>query len=239
MAILILASISLVAGVFAQDRRKPGQPGNASYTNPQLALDVLDTGMSQKEIGVTAEQHDRLALARRALREQLVGRFDKLPPDQRQQREFETQVDSALQSASEQITSVLTPNQLARLNEISNQVCRANLFLCRDVLDTLNATEEQVNRIDTILQNRTKSIDALQAATGINVPHVVTNDYVAKRLEVFDIEDAINKMVFQEITMVFTNAQRERLCAMLGKPIDIHRLGRELLLASMKNGIEE
>jgi hypothetical protein len=230
IALLTLTGLSFAASVFAQDHRQPGHGGNAADIAPQVALDLLATDMVQTEIGVTAEQRNRLALVHGALREQLCGRF-VTEPDQRQQQEYFARVDSATQSASQQLASILAPNQLVRLKQIAYQQGRSTLFRCPEVLDALGATQEQTSRINAILRHENQSIEGLYAATGTNIPQVVTDDFLAKHLEVLDIEDAINKVVFEQITTVLTDQQRARLQAMFGKPIDVHRLRHERLVA--------
>ena len=217
LTILVVAALS--CAVFAQGGgqgrgggrmfRMGGPGGGGSLSMLVNRSDV------QKELGLDSGQKSKLEAMADRRREEMRARFEEMrnngggnggPPDgeamMKEMREREAK-------ASKELADVLKPEQMVRLKELGIQRAGNYAIMNPDVQAQLGVTDAQKKQID--------DLQGKQRAAMESVMEKARNGEI-ERDEIRGLMEKNSKIMGDELGKLLSQAQREKLKAMAGKP---------------------
>jgi Spy/CpxP family protein refolding chaperone len=143
-------------------------PNAAAETGPGWGL--LDNDFVRLELKLTPEQQQKIGELIQSARNDIQSIRSKLPSqEQRQQilKQVEKRVDAVYQNYRQKVEDILTPEQRARLREITIRLQGMRSVDNADIAAALNLTDEQKTKIQNAVQHfRDTRHDIIRSSRG-------------------------------------------------------------------------
>lgn len=210
LAILLVGALS--CAVFAQGGGQ-GRGGGRFMRGGGGSMSMLAMRSDvQKEIAVTSDQRAKLEAMAEKRREEMQARFEEMrnggggPPDR---GAMETNMREMEAKNAKQLAEVLSVEQIARLKELGIQRAGNMSVLNPDVQKELGITDAQKSQIETLQGKQREAMGA--------VMDKMRNGEI-EREAMGEIMQKNNKIMGDELAKILSQAQRDKLKAMAGKP---------------------
>jgi Spy/CpxP family protein refolding chaperone len=197
----------------------PGGPG------PMSKLMLLGSEQVRKELKVTDEQKTKIDEAQAAARERLRGQFgnfqdfQNLTQEEREKRfaEFRERGMKAVNEDNAKVETILSGEQVTRLNEISLQIRGVAALAEEGVTKELNLTEDQKQKIQSAFQSqRTKQEELFRG-----VRDIPAEEREQKFAEMREKNDQLRKETESTVLGVLTAEQKDVFELMKGEKFEL------------------
>ncbi|MBS1724093.1 MAG: hypothetical protein JSS66_14200 [Armatimonadetes bacterium] len=197
--LVVSMALILAVGASAQGRGMRMMGGGG-------AAFLLQREDVRKDLGVTADQQSKLEAIQSDMREEMRAKMQDLQGDREAMMAEFRKMQEAM---TKKINEVLTVDQQKRLKEINIQINGNRSVLQPDIAKEIGLTDDQNAKI--------KDLQAKQNEANQAVFEKVRNGEI-DREQVQEIMDKNNKSLDEEIGKVLTQAQKDKLKDMSGKP---------------------
>lgn len=238
-AMLALGMLLCAGDALAQEQGGRGRGRGFSFggfgrggSSSQLMLVASEA--VQKDLGLSAEQTEKLGKLRDEIREAATPeefrnlsdedrrkRFEEfrhLSEDERRKRfeEYRTKAEATGKEIAAKyepkVAEVLTPEQRDRLKQIARQAAGSRVFQDPEVVKALNLSQEQQDMLKALADDAAKQIESLPRAEG--------SDFAQRFTKIREIDTTLT----QNSTEVLSQEQRGQLEKLKGKPFDMAQL---------------
>lgn len=200
--ILVMIGVAAITATsFGQ--RFGGMMGGPGGGNPSMLLRRDDV---KKDLALTDDQKAKLQEMQDGMRQKFMDAFQNAGEDQEARQKA---MAAIMKDVTDQVNKILTADQQKRLKEISVQLGGNAAVLQPDVQKDLALTDEQKAKIKDLN-------DRQQAANREIFQKVQSGDI--QREDVGDLMQKNTKVLNEEIGKVLTQAQKDKLKDMGGKP---------------------
>jgi Spy/CpxP family protein refolding chaperone len=167
----------------------------------------------QDELKLSKDQVEKVTEALAKVREDMSDEMAKLRSRDTAQEERTAIVKKLGEANAKAVDAVLKPEQLKRLHQIENQQAGLNLFTKEDVQKTLKLSDDQKEKIDTLVKDYQKDVRALfQGGRGFD------QETTKKRQD-------LEKETRENVLKVLTADQKTALKDVTGEPFELARGG--------------
>ena len=163
----------------------------------------------QTELKLTDDQKTKITDFNTSFRQQMR---DKFQADQGDQAQLSKDMQALNEDAKKQIDAILTDDQKKRIHEIQIQAAGNSAIMDKDVQASLDLTDEQKTKIETLNKNAQEAQASLRQKM---------QDGSLDRQEAFTTMQKNNDTLKEELGKVLTDAQKAKLKELGGAPFKL------------------